>query len=284
MDENMEVAQEMTDPWDSIDLSDITDDGAGANQPETEESNETESGDTPAPETQEQTTESGVQEEPQPETFELKHLDSVQNVDREQVIALAQKGLDYDRKFAKYEELKQFRDTNRDAIDILAEMAGTANVPVAQMLTELRVRQLMDTGLSEAAAKQQMSLDSRERAIKRKEAERERAEQAETERKTAEAEKQKKQEERQRADIQRFLQTFPNAKPDSIPKEVWDTVKTKGVGLTEAYALFENQRLTRELETERQNAKNKALSTGSRGTAGQNSQMDEFTAAWYNDD
>lgn len=42
----------------------------------------------------------------QTDRFELKHLDEVRTVSRDEVIALAQKGLDYDRIRAKYDALR----------------------------------------------------------------------------------------------------------------------------------------------------------------------------------
>ena len=44
--------------------------------------------------------------EVQADRFELKHLDEKRSVSREEVIALAQKGLDYDRIRAKYDALR----------------------------------------------------------------------------------------------------------------------------------------------------------------------------------
>lgn len=281
MDENITLDAQTADPWDSIDLSDIEEAAPGADQPEAEaesnENTEAEAVETPA--------EAEVQPEPaQPETFELKHLDNVQTVSRDEVIALAQKGLDYDRKFAKYEELKQFRDTNREAVEMLEDIAKVANIPLTQFISELRLRQLMNSGMSEQAARQQISLDDRERALKRREAEREKQETDAREKAEKEEQAKKKADDGRRADIQRFMQTFPNVQPDSIPKEVWENVQKNKIGLTEAYALYDRQRLASELEAEKQNAKNRQLSTGSRDTAGQNSQMDEFAKLWYAED
>jgi hypothetical protein len=79
------------------------------------------------------------------------------------------------------------------------------------------------------------------------------------------------------------MRTFPGTDPDSIPKEVWAKVQSGEMGLTEAYAIYDRQRLANELEAEKQNSKNRQLSTGSRGSAGQSSQMDEFARLWYED-
>jgi hypothetical protein len=282
MDENqIMTGMESADPWDSIDITDIMPTEDGADQPAAEEG-QVETEDTAEAQTETETTEV-VEEAPAPEMYELKHLDEVKSVNRDEVVALAQKGLDYDRKFAKYEELKQFRDTNREAIEMLSDMAGKENIPVAQMLKELRLRQLMNDGLSEQAARQQMSLDERERTLRRKEAERERQEVAEKEKQEAQAEAKRKADEGRKADITRFMRTFPGTDPDSIPKEVWAKVQSGEMGLTEAYAIYDRQRLANELEAEKQNSKNRQLSTGSRGSAGQSSQMDEFARLWYED-
>ena len=283
MDENqIMTGMESADPWDSIDITDIMPTDDGADQPETEEG-QVETDGTAEVQTETETTEVVEETPAEPEMYELKHLDEVKSVNRDEVVALAQKGLDYDRKFAKYEELKQFRDTNREAIEMLTDMAGKENIPVSQMLKELRLRQLMNDGLTEQAARQQMSLDERERTLRRKEAERERLEAAEKEKQEAQAEAKRKVDESRKADITRFMRTFPGTDPNNIPKEVWAKVQSGEMGLTEAYAVYDRQRLANELEAEKQNSKNRQLSTGSRGSAGQSSQMDEFAKLWYED-
>ncbi len=66
-----------------------TDDTAEADQPEAEESGEkTETGDT---------AETGAEAKESDPTFALKHLDEVKTVGRDEVVSLAQKGMDYDR-------------------------------------------------------------------------------------------------------------------------------------------------------------------------------------------
>ena len=121
MDEIQESTGTVSEDWDDISFDDLTDDadeedGAAAEAPEadqpTEEQAETEG---------EPETEGTEQDEAKDadQLFELKHLDEVRSVDREEVIVLAQKGMDYDRIREKYDAAKptiEWYEKNADTV------------------------------------------------------------------------------------------------------------------------------------------------------------------------
>lgn len=76
--------------WDDVDLSDVVDDSVTPEAPE----------DQPTP--------GAPEDQPAPgEDFTLKHLGETHRVSREEVITLAQKGMDYDRIRQKHDHLAQ---------------------------------------------------------------------------------------------------------------------------------------------------------------------------------
>jgi hypothetical protein len=74
---------------------------------------------------------------------------------------------------------------------------------------------------------------------------------------------------KQQEDYKQFLETFPDTKPEDIPKSVWDEVN-KGKSLVDAFTRHENQSLkeqikslTEKKEIEQKNEENANSSTGS---------------------
>jgi hypothetical protein len=66
--------------------------------------------------------------------FRLKHLDKTLDVREDELIRLAQKGLDYDRIRGKYSELSAFKSENAKAFDYLTRMAGERGVSVKELV------------------------------------------------------------------------------------------------------------------------------------------------------
>ena len=218
---------------------------------------------------------------PEPETFILKHLDEVRTVNRDEVVSLAQKGMDYDRIRGKYDdasaELKDIKDwfakyTNGQDFNSFRD-----NFEAAQMSKQL--------GIDKATALERIKLD-RER--KELEAERQKAATAESE---AEAQKKRAEE-----DVRAFSAKFPDVAAKmatdktAIPQEVWDAVK-RGEKLVDAYDKYtvkQNtealQKRIKELEEQakvrEQNEKNAARSTGSQKSVGETDYVDLIEAGW----
>lgn len=224
-------------------------------------------------------TESTEQKADAPEkTWTLRHMDETKNVGEAEMVTLAQKGMDYDRIRAKYDESKP-------AMEILSIFAKQKGVSVADYVSFLRTEAKKADGLSEAEARRSIELEDREAAVTAREAEqaaeRQAAEQANA---AANAAAQ-----RRKADIDEFAREYPDVarNPDAIPKEVWDAVAA-GSSLTVAYAKYTAKQAREEAERTRsaaqaaqQNIKNAARSTGSMQSAGQNAGgRDPFLEGW----
>lgn len=211
-------------------------------------------------------------------TWTLRHMDETKNVGEAEMVTLAQKGMDYDRIRAKYDESKP-------AMEILSIFAKQKGVSVADYVSFLRTEAKKADGLSEAEARRSIELEDREAAVTAREAEqaaeRQAAEQAHA---AANAAAQ-----RRKADIDEFAREYPDVarNPDAIPKAVWDAVAA-GSSLTVAYAKYTAKQAREEAERTRsaaqaaqQNVKNAARSTGSMQSAGQNAGgRDPFLEGW----
>ena len=211
-------------------------------------------------------------------TWTLRHMDETKNVGEAEMVTLAQKGMDYDRIRAKYDESKP-------AMEILSIFAKQKGVSVADYVSFLRTEAKKADGLSEAEARRSLELEDREAAVTAREAEqaaeRQAAEQANA---AANAAAQ-----RRKADIDEFAREYPDVarNPDAIPKEEWDAVAA-GSSLTVAYAKYTAKQAREEAERTRsaaqaaqQNIKNAARSTGSMQSAGQNAGgRDPFLEGW----
>ena len=211
-------------------------------------------------------------------TWTLRHMDETKNVGEAEMVTLAQKGMDYDRIRAKYDESKP-------AMEILSIFAKQKGVSVADYVSFLRTEAKKADGLSEAEARRSIELEDREAAVTAREAE-QAAERQAAEQSNAAA---NAAAQRRKADIDEFAREYPDVarNPDAIPKEVWDAVAA-GSSLTVAYAKYTAKQAREEAERTRsaaqaaqQNIKNAARSTGSMQSAGQNAGgRDPFLEGW----
>lgn len=278
-----EVSADLND----IDVSDI-DFGELEESPAEEETETTEE---TAPETdtadqQEQPEGEPDKEEPEVEDkpketdqFTLKHLDEVKTVSRDEVVTLAQKGMDYDRLRSKSEERYAMLEVEKSKADerlaIFNEIAKQGGFRDVDELAENTLAQQLAEreGIDTAAALKQIRLDKRERELAAKE-----------QKLSAEKDTKSKVD----ADAKAFIEKYPNIDFATIPKEVWDKVNG-GDTLVTAYGDYitdkaqkelaaENERLKAELEATKKNADNKARSTGSATTAGEDPVKDPWLA------
>lgn len=286
MDENAESAvleEASSDDWDDIDLSDLSEESteeestaqeeAPADQPEQEAGEE-------KPET-----EAPAAAETQTDQFELKHLDETRTVNREEVITLAQKGMDYDRIREKYDAAKDsiaWYDANADSVKWLEELAREQGMSFTEMVDQTRAQIMANR------TKQPLEVCRGIVANERKAAELERKQKA-LEASAGQNDAEAAARDKMQADVREFAAAYPEQArdPNAIPKEVWDAVH-KGEKLVSAYRAWENKQLKAQLEAEKaekakleQEQKNKARSTGSQKTTGRRSEMDAFDAAWY---
>lgn len=271
---------ETTDEWEDTDL----DDTVSSDKAETE-ADQTESLESPE--------EGQYGDEPAQDRgtdqFLLKHLGSERTVTREEIIPLAQKGLDYDRVRTKLTEQQKALDAavsgKREgdaALATLGELRALARETgfgsVEEMIDETRAsilagREKIDLSL----ARSRVALERKERALKNREAEMEGP----------------KQREKSDSGFEEFVEKFPEVKAEEIPVEVWRAVD-EGKTLSQAWAEWkdrselealraENRRLTEQVEAERKNAENRQKSTGSRSGLAASSK-DEIDRIWNEDD
>ena len=206
--------------------------------------------------------------------FELKHLDETRTVSREEVITLAQKGMDYDRIRTKYDELKA-GEAQRSAHEaFLKELADSAGQSVEDVIDTARARMLANKAAAEGKT---LSEEDALEQIKQEKAKQAPAEKPES---TEEKSTEKDRDAERQQSFLRFSREFPEVKAEEIPAEVWkDFAEGKG-DLADLFARQENKRLKAELAAMKQNEENRKKSTGSRATAG-SAKKSAFDEAWY---
>lgn len=261
MEENTMVSEDWGDI--TIDESDI--------ESAPEETTEAEPADQPeeAEGTQEETSETTDQ------SFELKHLDEVRTVNRDEVIQLAQKGMDYDRVRTKYDEAKpqlEWYSKNATSVKWLEDIAQKQGISFSELIDQTRAQVMAnETHQSLAVCKGIIA----------------------NERKAAELEAEKAKmgtpESKKQADVQAFIKEYPEQakNPEALPKEVWEAVR-QGETLVNAYRAYELKEVKAQLAKEKtenarraQESKNRARSTGSQSTSGKTSADSEFDSIWY---
>lgn len=228
-----------------------------------------------APQTQQTETETV---DARPQTWELRHMGEVRQANEAEMVALAQKGMDYDRIRSQYDEFKP-------VMEMVNHFANQQGLNTKDYISMLRAQAKQAEGLSEADARRSVELEDREAVVAAAEAERQAQQDAMAQTQRAEAEAAS----RRQADIQEFQQTFPEAAkdPNSIPPQVWADVRN-GSSLVAAYARYAVQQARqdaatakRETASVQQNQKNAARSTGSMRSAGDGlKSKDPFLEGW----
>jgi hypothetical protein len=211
-------------------------------------------------------------EEVPDQKFTLKHLDEVREVDRDEVVELAQKGMDYDR-------IRSERDTMKPRLEeleaFLKRIAGDQSIEdlIDSTLAKLDVADAEKRGeeLDEVEQFKKLRIERVKRETKNPPPPKE-------EEKTEE----EKEKERLGKSIKRFLKEYPTVKAEDVPKEVWIDYKNGRADLLECYQLYENKKLKDELKTLKQNQKNKERSTGSKKSAGKKT-VDKWFDGWPDD-
>ena len=252
------------DPADEEEQEETADSGENADQQE-------------AKEPQDKAAETEIEPEKakaETDQFELKHLDETRTVSREEVITLAQKGMDYDRIRTKYDELKA-GEAQRSAHEaFLKELADSAGQSVEDVIDTARARMLASKATAEGKT---LSEEDALEQIKQEKAKQAPAEKPES---TEEKSTEKDRDAERQQSFLRFSREFPEVKAEDIPAEVWkDFAEGKG-DLADLFARQENKRLKAELAAMKQNEENRKKSTGSRATAG-SAKKSAFDDAWY---
>lgn len=265
-----------TDDWAEIDLSDLTDSAAE----ETTEAADAGAEDTQAndqPEGNGATGESqpadqqaeGTPAEPEggaaeqkpsavADQYELKHLDETRIVNRDEVISLAQKGMDYDR--------------IRGAYDFVSELAAAQNVTVENFIDNARASVLAKKdGIEFNTALGRIKLEREKSEFEAKKAQSAAA--------GAQAAQKAEAERRMNEDIAAFRRAFPNVDGKTIPQSVWEDVG-RGMTLVNAYAKFDNAQKLAEIQSAKKETENKRKSAGSVQSSGKSLDDEAFDSLW----
>lgn len=161
----------------------------------------------------------------QSQSFTLKHLDKVHSVGKEEMVKLAQQGLDYERVRAERDRLRGYRSETGPLLEQMQADARRLGMTPEQYL------ELCRGGNGESGRAPEGGRPELRQA-------------------------------RQQGDMRSFLLRYPEVTPEEIPPQVWAAVR-RGEGLTEAYTLYRSSRLEADLAAERQNRSNERRSTGS---------------------
>lgn len=283
------------DDWSDItadSFADVEDDAQGAPGTETQ-------GNDDAPEIEQNdggqdadAAQPGENEEQQAQTdgqlFELKHLGETKNVNRDEVVTLAQKGMDYDRVTEKNTQLENQVSEQKQQLAQLTEHENALQELAKQSGTT--VEELVENMLI-AVTKSKYGIDDDGMALERVKLDRERRaldqERAALETKNQEQEQQAANEKWRGECFDAFAKAYPDVDPASIPNGVWEAFN-RGETLVSAYARERNKALEAEIarmkseqETRDRNAANAARSTGSQSSAGKTGSDEAFDALWY---
>lgn len=283
------------DDWSDItaeSFADVEDDAQGAPGTETQ-------GNDAAPEIEQNdggqdadAEQPGENEEQQAQTdgqlFELKHLGETKNVNRDEVVTLAQKGMDYDRVTEKNTQLENQVSEQKQQLAQLTEHENALQELAKQSGTT--VEELVENMLI-AVTKSKYGIDDDGMALERVKLDRERRaldqERAALATKNQEQEQQAANEKWRGECFDAFAKAYPDVDPASIPNGVWEAFN-RGETLVSAYARERNKALEAEIarmkseqETRDRNAANAARSTGSQSSAGKTGSDEAFDALWY---
>ena len=283
------------DDWSDItadSFADVEDDAQGAPVTETQ-------GNDAAPEIEQNdggqdadAAQPGENEEQQAQTdgqlFELKHLGETKNVNRDEVVTLAQKGMDYDRVTEKNTQLENQVSEQKQQLAQLTEHENALQELAKQSGTT--VEELVENMLI-AVTKSKYGIDDDGMALERVKLDRERRaldqERAALATKNQEQEQQAANEKWRGECFDAFAKAYPDVDPASIPNGVWEAFN-RGETLVSAYARERNKALEAEIarmkseqETRDRNAANAARSTGSQSSAGKTGSDEAFDALWY---
>lgn len=250
-----------------------------ATDPETEETSDDQA-ETSAKESSEGTVDESQKSEDKSseETFTLKVNKEEKAYSREEVIALAQKGADYDRVKEQLTQTRSQLESQQQAMEVLSELAKDINLEIPQLLDSLRLNMLKKQGLSDDAANERLL---RMKAEKENEA-----------LKAAATQNQQRESNADRAkrEIAEFRENYPDVE---ITKELIDKLMADvsgGKSITEAYRKLEKAQaeariaeLERQLAASKKNAENRTASPGSQKDSGgrrTKSDFDDFMEAF----
>lgn len=227
---------------------------------EREEAEEADKGEGNAEEEKCETSTAGEAEAPESAaaTFTLNHLGHLQTVDRKDMVALAQKGLDYDFVKAKLGETRE---------KLRAYEEKTAWKPEPGAPTAITENKFTPGSPEDTAAEE---LPQGDAPVLRRELH---------QRETGPVPSPGEEHLRKKGEVLEIMKYIPDFNGEVVAPEVWDEVR-KGSTLFSAYLIHENRKLRTELAAARQEKGNREKTPGSVSTAGnRNETMDPFLIA-----
>lgn len=282
--EDFEAAFDDETGYQTEDSEEVTDTEDGepettASETDTADDSEEESGE----DQEDGAEESAAEQPPAADTFTLRVNKEDRTVSREEMIAFAQKGIDYDRVKGQLAErdntiaqLNKTIDSNKEAVDLLNLLSEELKKPVPELLESLHLSLRMKNGETEAEAKANIRAIKAERAMK-----------AAQEKPAAEPKPDGKA--RAEKEVAEFHNRYPGVElTEELCGKLAKDVQS-GMSLSDAYAKqqaaakdAEIAELKRQLEAEKQNKKNKTQSVGSLkdsgGKRGRSAEDDFFAA------
>lgn len=278
------------DDWD-IDFSDIADEMTDTESTETEtpeENQQTENGEGAEESTGTGETENGGEGQ----TFVLKYLGAEKSVNRDEVVTLAQKGMDYDRIRGRYDEAeKALAEANEklngyaaeaEWLEAMKDVAKEQGTDLGDIVMNIIAsQQAAKNGTTVASELPKVKLDFERKSFEKEKADWEKSKGEKAPAIDADAE--------MKAEIDEFQNAFPevaeNAK--AIPQEVWDAKNADPKkSLAQHYRNYLNKQKDAEIESlksqlaaAQKSAENKQRSTGSQSSNGAN-QGDIWDRMW----
>jgi len=261
---------------DDFDLSDGEFDETTAEQNEVSEAPDAEEGtETEGENAESESTEADVsadnatenKEEEGHQLYTLKDKGGEKQYRIDDVLSLAQKGMDYDG-------LRQDRDRLREDHNFLKELAESSNMTVEELKDSTRALIYRDKMAAEGKEVSEVE------ALRHVQRERTTAKETAAENEKAAAEQKRKDM------ISNFVKEFPNVNAVDIPNSVWDEAHGTGdlAGAYRKYTSSQKDTEIAELKAKLQkletNIKNKERSTGSMKSAGSVTPKDDFDSGW----
>ncbi len=282
------------DDWSDITAADFTDDAAEDTAPSKEEvapdagAETAQAGTEPNPDAAQPGDADGTQAQTDGQLFALKYLGETKNVNRDEVVTLAQKGMNYDSVVEKNTQLETQVSEQGQRLTELTEHENALQELAKQSGTT--VEELVENMLI-AVTKSKYGIDDDGMALERVKLDRERRA---LDQERASLAPQKQEQEQQAANekwrgecFDAFAKAYPDVDPAAIPNGVWEAFN-RGETLVSAYARERNKALEAEIarmkseqETRDRNAANAARSTGSQSSAGKPGSDEAFDALWY---
>lgn len=107
----------------------------------------------------------------QPQLFTLKYRGEQLQVTQDEMVALAQKGRDYDTVRQERDQLLQYRQEADPALELVRSYAQRNGMTVGDYLDYCRRRELMSQGINEQTANAQIAVEKQQAALQRQNAE-----------------------------------------------------------------------------------------------------------------